>query len=236
MMKEISYAHATRSTSIRVSFNFQTDEKSKFKVKQKLQKQRSMSSSATCSPVISRPKTSFTATKPQYEPCISPPGLEMPFFNSMSSSVASSLEDIFGNLELESTKTEFKPDVEVNQAPEANIFKVHPRIKSLQTKTYDRKRSNSFSLAYSNIKSNFEMEEVRSYPSTTNEVLEYCSNSQQSMSQLKIMYDSCDDKIILKNLARGINEAISMENLKITEIEKALDIVEQRLKFEKVGH
>ena len=235
MMKEISYAHATRSTSIRVSFNFQTDEKSKFKVKQKLQKQRSMSSSATCSPVISRPKTSFTATKPQYEPCISPPGLEMPFFNSMSSSVASSLEDIFGNLELESTKTEFKQDLE-KQVSEANIFKVHPRIKSLQTKTYDRKRSNSFSLAYSNIKSNFEMEEVRSYPSTTNEVLEYCSNSQQSMSQLKIMYDSCDDKIILKNLARGINEAISMENLKITEIEKALDIVEQRLKFEKVGH
>ena len=198
-----------------------------------------MSSSATCSPVISRPKTSFSATKPQYEPCtpcISPPGLEMPFFNSMSSSVASSLEDIFGNLELESSKTELKSDLDAKQAPEPNIFKVHPRIKSLQTKNYDRKRSNSFSLAYSNIKSNFELEEVRSYPVTTNEVLEQCTNSQQTMNQLKIIYDSCDDKVLLKNLARGIQDAISMEDLKIIEIEKALDVVEQRLKFEKVNY
>ena len=195
-----------------------------------------MSSSATCSPVISRPKTSFSPTKPQYEPCISPPGLEMPFFNSMPSSVASSLEDIFGNLELESSKTEIKQDLDAKPAPEPNIFKVHPRIKSLQTKSYDRKRSNSFSLAYSNIKSNFELEEVRTYPSTTNEVLEQCINSQQTINQLKIIYDTCDDKSLLKNLARGIQGAISMEDLKIIEIEKALDVVEQRLKFEKVNH
>ena len=160
----------------------------------------------------------------------------MPFFNSMSSSVASSLEDIFGNLELESTKTDIRTEPEVKPAPEANNFKVHPRIKCLQTKNHDRKRSNSFSLAYSNIKSNFELEEVRSFPTTAFEVLEHCTNSQQTMDQLKTMYDSCDDKILLKNLARGIDEAVSMENLKIIEIEKALDIVEQRLKFEKVNH
>ena len=159
----------------------------------------------------------------------------MPFFNSMSSSVASSLEDIFGNLELESTKTDIRTE-SPKPAPEVNNFKVHPRIKSLQTKNHDRKRSNSFSLAYSNIKSNFEMEDVRSFPTTTFEVLEHCTNSQQTMDQLKIMYDSCDDKILLKDLAKGIDEAIPMENLKIIEIEKALDIVEQRLKFEKVNH
>lgn len=160
----------------------------------------------------------------------------MPFYNSMSSSVASSLEDIFGNLELESTKNDFKSESESKPVPEAKVFKVHPRIKSLQTKNHDRKRSNSFSLAYSNIKSNFELEDNRTFPTTTFEVLEHCTNSQQTMDQLKIMYDSCDDKILLKNLARGIDETIPMENLKIIEIEKALDIVEQRLKFEKVNH
>ena len=128
----------------------------------------------------------------------------MPFYNSMSSSVASSLEDIFGNLELESTKNDFKSESESKPVPEAKVFKVHPRIKSLQTKNHDRKRSNSFSLAYSNIKSNFELEDNRTFPTTTFEVLEHCTNSQQTMDQLKIMYDSQFHATTLTNVCNSV--------------------------------